>query len=153
MMEKNKPISECEVDAIRHPGIISKIDEKLYYVNIVVHSACSECHSKGLCNISEIRNQVVEIPRNISRQYKQGDKVNIVMDRSLGTHAVVLSYLIPFIILISALLITAKLTDNQGVAGLISIGILVPYFFLLYKFKKILRKKFVFRITPDSGEN
>jgi len=88
----------------------------------------------------------VEVPRTGSEEYKTGDKVQILMEKSLGTKAVFLGYIAPFLLVLATLLITLNLFKSQGVAGLISIGILAPYYFILYLNRKVLKKTFTFRL-------
>jgi sigma-E factor negative regulatory protein RseC len=145
-MKTSEINTECSVDAIKHSGIISKIDEKNYYVTIVAQSACSACHAKGICNVSELQEETVEVPKTSSGDHKVGEKVEVLMERTLGTRAVFLGYFLPFLILLFALIITTSIIDNEGIAGLISLSVLIPYYLLLYFKKDKLKKKFVFRI-------
>jgi len=144
---------ECTPDSIRHDGIIRNIDDKYYYVSIIAQSACASCHTKGICNISEIQEEIIEIPLKENKIYKKGDKVEILMEKTLGAKAVMLGYVIPFIILLITLIVSLSLFENEGVAGLISIGILIPYYLFLYFIKDRLKKTFVFKIREHSFVN
>lgn len=137
---------DCDLDAIKHSGIIKDIDSKKYYISIIAQSACAACHAKGVCNVSELQQEIVEVPREQTDNYKIGDKVEILMEKSLGPKAVMLGYFFPFLLLLVTLIITLSFMKNQGIAGLISIAILVPYYFILYTLRDRLKNKFKFRI-------
>ena len=125
---KNIELDEnCGLDAIRHSGIIRKIDEDFIYVSIVSQSACAECHAKGACNITDLNEEVVEVPRRGDDSRQVGDKVRVSMHKSLGTRAVMLGYLIPFLLVITTLISVLAIGGSEGLAGLLALGVLIPY--------------------------
>ena len=137
---------DCELDAIKHSGFIKDMDSGQYYVSIVAQSACAACHAKSVCNVSELQQEIVEVPRKQADNYKIGDQVEILMEKSLGPKAVMLGYFIPFLLLVTTLIVSLSLINNQGIAGLISIGILIPYYLILYLKRDALKTAFRFRI-------
>lgn len=136
----------CDPDGIKHDGIISKIDEHTVYVSIITQSACNACHAKGVCHVSEMNEEVVEVARNREISYSVGDRVQLVMKKSLGTQAVLLGYIYPFLVLIITLILALGLGLSEGMAGLLSLGVLVPYYLVLYGVKDRLKKTFTFNI-------
>ncbi|MEZ5196467.1 MAG: SoxR reducing system RseC family protein [Bacteroidales bacterium] len=136
----------CEPDSIKHDGIIKSMDSQSFFVSIIAQSACASCQVKGVCNVGEMQEEIVEIPIGNRSGLKVGDKVEIMMEKSLGTKAVLLGYFIPFLLLLFTLIISLSLFDNQGVAGILAVLILVPYYFALYFFRDKLKKTFIFSI-------
>ena len=145
-MKKDFANTDCSVDSIKHSGIIKDIDSKQYYVSIIAQSACAACHAKSVCNVTELQEEIIEIPKEETDSYKIGDKVEILMEKSLGPKAVMLGYVIPFIVLLTTLIVSLNIFDSEGIAGLLSLGILIPYYLILYLVKDKLKKAFVFRI-------
>lgn len=137
---------DCDLEAIKHSGVIKEIDEYQYYVSIVAQSACVSCSAKSVCNVSEMKDEIVEVPRNKTENFEIGDKVDILMEKSQGTKAVMLGYIIPFLIVLVTLIVSLNLIGNEGLAGLISIGILIPYYLILYINRDTLKTTFRFRI-------
>lgn len=137
---------DCDLEAIKHSGVIKEIDDHQYYVSIVAQSACASCSVKGVCNVSEMKDEIVEVARNKTENFNVGDKVEILMEKAQGTKAVMLGYVIPFILVLVTLIVSLNLVDNEGIAGLISIGILVPYYLILYVNRDKLKTAFRFRI-------
>ena len=137
---------DCDINAVRHRGIIQRIDKENYHVLIVVRSACSACHSKGICPVGEAKEQIIEVPKGGLDDFKVGDEVDITMGKSSGNKAVLLGYGLPFILLLGSLLGGVKILGNQGLAGLLTIGILLVYYSVLYFFRKRLKKTFTFHL-------
>ena len=133
-------------DRITHEGIIDTIEKDTIFVRILSKSACAACHSKSMCSVSEMTEKLVEI-HNAGSHFTTGQEVNVILDQTLGNKAVVLGYLIPFVIMILTLVVASSLFSELW-AGLSAIAILPPYYLLLYVFRNKLSKTFSFRIEP-----
>jgi sigma-E factor negative regulatory protein RseC len=136
----------CSLDTIRHNGIVKKIDSEFIYVSIVSQSACASCHAKGACNVTDLNEEIVEVPRSGDESHEIGESVQVAMRKSLGTRAVMLGYLIPFLLMVLTLITALGITGKEALAGLLALGILVPYYLLLNQLKKKLKKTFTFTI-------
>jgi len=145
-MDKIQIDKDCDLEAIKHSGVIKEIDDQQYYVGIVAQSACVACSAKSVCNVSEMKDEIVEVQRNESESFSVGDKVDILMEKSHGTKAVMLGYILPFLIVLLTLIFSLSLIGNEGIAGLLSIGILIPYYLILYFNRERLKTAFRFRI-------
>jgi sigma-E factor negative regulatory protein RseC len=64
----------------------------------------------------------------------------------LGYRALLLGYLLPFILLLVTIIVAVQLTGNEGFAALLGVIIMVPYFALLYRFRESIKKRFEFRL-------
>jgi sigma-E factor negative regulatory protein RseC len=129
---------------IEHEGIVQKSDNKSVTVKISSASACSGCHAEGSCSLSGVEEKIVEIPG--SWNVASGDNVTILMKKSTGYSAVLLGYVFPLIFMISALVLMIRLSVSELTAGLVSILILVPYYFVLWIFRKRISKNFTFTL-------
>ena len=133
-------------DNIAHPGIIEQIKDDKIFVKILSMSACSSCHAKGMCNVAEVEEKVVEVRKDPQRNFKIGEQVSVTMKKSLGSYAVMLGYILPFFLLMGVLILVLFLTDNEGVAGLSAILILIPYYWLLYIYRSRIKSTFSFML-------
>ena len=133
-------------EVICHPGFIEKVDNQFVYVKIVSSSACSSCQVKGACRLAESQEKIIEVQKRQGEEYSPGKSVDVVMERSSGTRAVVLAYLIPFLIVVLSLFILITLGLDEGISALISLLLLVPYYLILHQFRKKLKKDFEFSI-------
>ena len=118
-------------------------------VKILSQSACSTCHAKGACSVSEVEEKIIEIEHIAGGKWSKGQHVMVKMEQSLGLKAVFLGYLAPLIILIASIIVFLFLLKNEGWAALLSIMMLAPYYLALYLFRDKLKKKFRFRIEES----
>jgi len=135
---KKKPIS--------HPGKISKIEGNTISVHIVSTSACASCHAKGACTASDMEDKIIEVIDFHPEKYQIGQQVNVVMKKSLGMKAVAYGYFIPFLLVLIMLLISQSTLNNELYSGLLSLGIVVPYYILLFIFRDKISNSFRFQI-------
>lgn len=130
--------------SIKHDGKVIKVENGTVIVGIIAHSACSGCHSEGLCSLSDKKEKIVNIKGNYN--VSPGDSVTILMQQSSGYKAVVVSYVIPLVILMVCLVTLSSFYFNELASGLISIFILIPYYFVLYFFRKKINRSFNFTL-------
>jgi len=131
---------------VTHPGIIKKIEGKRVEIAIMVTSGCASCEIKGSCTVSEVEEKSVMVTVDDPTQYKVNQTIIIEMKQSLGTWAVLLGYVFPFLVLFLCLIILLNLGMDQGMAGIISLLLLLPYYFTLYFLRNYLGSKFNYSI-------
>ena len=132
--------------SIIHPGIIESVTGDKVSVRILSQSACSSCHAKGACSVADIEEKVIDAEFNPSGNWKPGDEVMVKMEESLGRKAVLMGYVLPLVVLVVSIVVFLSLLNHEGLAALLSILMLVPYYFILFLFRKRLQKEFRFRI-------
>jgi sigma-E factor negative regulatory protein RseC len=131
---------------ITHPGIIQSVGENKICIKILSQPACSKCHAKGMCSVAGMQEKIVEVPYLPDNKYKAGDEVIIYMEKTMGNKAVLYAYFLPFVILLTTLIVMLSIFHNEAVAGLTSLAILIPYYFILFLQRDKIKKKFTFRI-------
>jgi sigma-E factor negative regulatory protein RseC len=135
---------------IEHTGLVSKIDEKFAYITIEQISACSACHARGACSVSDVAEKTIEVP-NAGSDVRVGERVKVVGSSSMGLFAVLLAFVVPFLLILASLLITRQLTDSEALSGTISLTVLIPYYLLLSLFNKKLKRKLQFEIVRENN--
>jgi sigma-E factor negative regulatory protein RseC len=135
-----------QTDSVTHPGIVMQISGHIAEVMILAKSACSSCQVKGACNMAEMEEKRVFVELPPEHSFKSGQQVNVMMKQSLGNFAVFLGYILPFLILLLTLIVSISVGLGEGVAGLLALGILVPYYFVLYRLRSRLSRKFSFQL-------
>ena len=133
-------------EKVLHDGVVQQVSENKITVVIINASACSACHAKGACLASDLKEKEIDIVR-FSGQYQVGQHVHIVGRPSQGLKAVFYGYLLPFLLVLATLLISISYTKSEGLAGLIALAILIPYYGFLYLFKNTLKRSFEFEIA------
>lgn len=131
---------------IIHPGIIEKISGDKVFIRILSQSACSSCHAKAACTIADVEEKIIEAELDPAGNRKPGEEVMVKMEESMGHKAVLMGYVLPLIVLVGSIILFLSLFKNEGLAALLSILMLVPYYFALYLFRNRLKKEFRFRI-------
>ncbi|MBW6478552.1 MAG: SoxR reducing system RseC family protein [Bacteroidales bacterium] len=132
---------------IEHPGIVDRIDGKRVWVSIQPQSACGNCHSKSYCGMAEVAEKIVEVQSPAPGiTLEQGQHVIISLKKSLGYRALVMGYLLPFVILLLSLIILLSITGNEALAALASILLMVPYYLILYSKRDKIKASFRFFI-------
>lgn len=138
-----------KIERIEHEGIVREISEDFITVEIVNKSACAACHAKGVCVAGEEEIRYVDVPYSISslvEEFNVGDKVNLVLNQSLGVQAVFISYAIPLVILILLLLILSNTGLSELMVGLLSLAGVAVYYLFVFLFRDRLERIFTFSI-------
>jgi sigma-E factor negative regulatory protein RseC len=130
---------------IEHTGIITNIVGTKIQVQIVQLSACSSCHAKGACSASDKDEKFIDAEVT-DTTFKIGDQVNLIGESSMGLFAVLIAFVIPFLLIIISLFILRSYTTNEALSGTIALGVLVPYFIILSLFNKKLQNKLKFTV-------
>jgi sigma-E factor negative regulatory protein RseC len=133
------------MDLLKHTGVVKEITPTSLIVSIINQSACSACHAKGACSISDTQQKEIEIT-SYRNHYEPGSHVTVIFRESSGFKALLLGYILPFILLVTVLIVAIEITGNEITGAFISLGILVPYYIILYLSKDKLRKAFTFEL-------
>lgn len=115
-------------------------------VRILQTSACGECKVASRCNASEAKEKSVYVDVDDASAYAVGDSVTVVTDVSAGLRASLYAYLLPLAIMVAALVTVVLLTGSEGAAALTAIGVLLPYYMVLYFLRDNMGRKISFEI-------
>jgi sigma-E factor negative regulatory protein RseC len=129
---------------IQHAGTVKQVEENSVLVSITSNSACSGCHAEDVCNISGKEEKTISLRGRYNVQ--PGDNVTVEMSESMGMKAVVLSYVMPVVIIIAGLVVFSSLSISEAASGLAAISLLLPYFIILYIFRKYINRSFTFTL-------
>ena len=131
---------------IVHAGKILDITPDFTTVQIIVSSACSSCHAKGLCGMSEEEEKVIMLPTDPYATYNVGDEVQVCTKMAMGLKAVWISYVIPLIILMILILSLSTIVEREAYRALMAIGGVAVYYLFVWLFRDKLSNEFVFYI-------
>ena len=133
-------------EKVLHAGVVQEVSENKITVVIINASACSSCHAKGACLASDMKEKEIEI-HHFSGDYHPGQHVNIVGRTSQGFKAAFYGYILPFLLVFATLIISISVTNSEGLSGLLSLAILIPYYAALYIFRNKIKSSFEFEIA------
>ncbi len=132
---------------ITHPGRIVEITPDFTTIEITVSSACSSCHAKGLCGMSEDEDKIIMVPTDPYTLRAVGDEVTVKTKMTMGLKAVWISYVIPLVILLILILSLSAVFEKEYMTGLVSIAGVALYYFGIWLFRDRLSDEFVFYIA------
>lgn len=133
------------MDLLRHTGIVKEVTPNSLIVSIVNQSACSGCHAKGACTVADVQEKEIEVTR-FRNLYRPGSMVTVLFRESSGLKALFLGYILPLILLLIALILTIEISGSEILGAFIGLGILVPYYIVLFLNKDKLKKAFTFEL-------
>jgi len=99
-------------------------------------SGCSACHN-SLCMLGDSKAKQIEVAAR-KEPFYAGEEVIVKINPASGYKAVALLYLVPFVCMMATLMGMLQAGYPEGIAGMSSLLILAPYFFILYQFKQTL---------------
>ncbi len=121
---------ETVCPVVQRPGTV--VASTATYVDIKIQQpgACASCHIKSLCSGSEVSEKFIRTSQDATLQ--PGMNVTLSMEERLGWIGVVFAFVCPLFVLVGALFASSALGATEGIAGLIALFALVPYFLILY---------------------
>lgn len=137
-------------ESINHIGQITAIHQNSIDVLINSESACASCHANGACSSADSSEKMVTVKNSPQYQnLKEGDIVTLNGNFTSGLKAVSYAYVLPFILVILTLVVASEISQNNLLSGLLALGILVPYYGILYALRSKFEKEFSFSIKTE----
>ena len=130
-------------EMIRHEGVVVSINGDKAHVEIVQTSACSACKARSMCMSSESQQKEMDVI--LLEPVQVGDKVEVEVRERLAWKAVLLAYILPFIVMLAIIAILDFTTDwSEAVVGTLSLCGIALYYIGLSVFKHRLQTQFSF---------
>ena len=129
---------------IRHSGIVEQVAGNRAVVRIGQTSACAGCHAAKMCMASEHKDKRIE--GVLLEPVQAGDEVEVQVRETLGWLAVLLAYIVPFILLVAAVAGFNKLGWSEAQAGTAALVSVAVYYVILRLFRNKLQRTFTFEI-------
>lgn len=130
---------------VEHIGRVQEITLNDIKVAIQPQASCVGCQAQAVCG-NDNKNEKFVVVHRQNHNYIVGETVKVILLQSLGFWALFVSYILPIILVFATLIIFIKIGFNEGFAGLFSLLVLVPYFFIIYCLKGSISKKINFDI-------
>lgn len=131
---------------IKHAGVVDGVEGECVRVRILQSSACSACKVAAHCNASETKEKIIDVMDADASRYQKGDQVMVVADTAVGFRASLYGYLLPLILMVVTLVGVLAATHSEGLAALSALGILMPYYVLLFLMRNKLRNRLSFTL-------
>ena len=131
---------------IKHAGVVDGVEGECVRVRILQSSACSACKVAAHCNASETKEKIIDVMDADASHYQKGDQVMVVADTAVWFLARLYGYLLPLILMVVTLVGVLAATHSEGLAALSALGILMPYYVLLFLMRNKLRNRLSFTL-------
>lgn len=130
-------------ELIRHTGVVLSTDGSKARVEIIQTSACSACKAKSMCMSAESQQKEMDVV--MLEPLKVGDQVEVMVRERLAWRAILLAYILPFIVMLGVITVLDFATEwSEAVIGTLSLCAIALYYIGLSVFKHRLQTQFTF---------
>ena len=134
-----------QAETIIHEGKVLRVPgDGIAEVEILVSEACAGCQAKSVCSPGKSETKVV-MARTRS-PLKPGDRVTVEMKLSQGFRALAIGYVLPFLVLIAAFVITYLAGADELLSALLSFAAVAGYYLVVWLLRVRIGEKFEFNI-------
>ena len=134
-------------EKVTHPGVVKKIEGNKAEISVISKASCISCSLKNVCSVSDMKEKIIEVDLADLGQHNEGENVTVEMKQSYGTWAVLLGYFFPFLVLFFGLMLFLHWGLDQGLAGILAIALLIPYYAILYLMRDFFKKRFRYHVS------
>ena len=129
---------------IKHDGIVIAVNANgTVRVKIVQTSACATCKAKAMCASAESKEKEIEAIGD--GLLAVGDTAEVLVQQKMGWKAVLLAYIVPFVVLLGVVVIGNGLqVIGEEIVGTIALCAMGVYYIVLGFFKDKIQKEFSF---------
>ena len=111
-------------------------------VRVTRLSACAGCGLAGHCGASECRRQLVMVPCDKTEDYAVGDRVCVYTTQGSVRTALWAGFGLPLLLLLAGVGIAIGfLGYGEAMAALAGVGVLIPYYILLYLVRRRIGRR------------
>ena len=96
-------------EIIRHEGIVLSTSGELAHVEIVQTSACAACKARSMCMSSESQQKYIDAV--MLEPMKTGDRVEVEVRERLAWKAILLAYILPFVVMMAVIAVLDYAVD------------------------------------------
>lgn len=123
-----------------HPGIVRRIKDNAVLVRLDRDVHCESCRAKSACGMADSQVKEVEV-HDPSGSFSLNEPVEVILRKGRGFRALLWAYIVPFA-LMTATLFTGNSYLPEWLAGLLALGILVPYYLIIRGFNSRFEEQF-----------
>lgn len=129
---------------IKHDGIVIAVNANgTVRVKIVQTSACAACKAKAMCASAESKEKEIEAIGD--GLLAVGDTAEVLVQQKMGWKAVLLAYILPFVVMLGVVVIGNGLqVIGEEIVGTIALCAMGVYYIVLGFFKDKIQKEFSF---------
>jgi len=131
---------------IIHPGRVVDVFPGSVDVSIIAESACVSCKMKKACGMDESKEKIVTVFTPDADAFEPGQSVEVVMRQAMGYKAIGIVYILPVLVVMAVLVGSVQGGLSEILSGLISLGFLALYYFIVYLLRERISREIRFEI-------
>ncbi len=131
---------------ISHTGVVKHITDSCVKVEIIQTSACAACKVASHCNAAESKIKLVDVFTPDASRYQVGQQVTVWASKSVANRALLLGFGLPFLLLVCVLMIALRVFADEGLAALLALASLVPYYLSLWLMRDRIQRHISFQL-------
>ena len=132
---------------IVHQGIVDSLSDEGVRVRIVQSAACGSCKVASQWHTSEQKTKLVDVRMAQADGLKVGDAVRVAATTQMGMKAVVLAFVLPFLLMVGVVFVVSLFTRDEPLMALCGLVSLIPYYIIIYACRKKISEKIAFEIV------
>lgn len=130
-------------ELIRHEGVVVSVNGQTAHISIIQASACQACQARSMCMSADSKEK--EMDALMLEPMQVGDRVEVEVKQHLAWKAVLLAYILPFIVMMIVMVLLLATTHwSEAVVGAASLSSIALYYILLGVFNNRLQRQFTF---------
>jgi len=130
---------------VHHEGVVLRVDGNRAQVEIVQTSACQACKARHMCLSSESKAKLIDAI--MEEPVRAGEQVEVSVRERLAWRAVLVAYVLPFLVVVGAITAVSLCTNwDDAAAGGIAIASVALYYLVLSLFRNRLQRQFSFTV-------
>lgn len=138
---------------IKRKGVVESTDGHRAKVRILRTSACDSCSVSDRCGTVGGKDFIVEVGDLAPYELSAGDNVIVGMTPQLGHKAVLVGFILPLLLLITALSSVSMMSDNVAAQSIVPILVVSVYYILLYTNRSKINNRFKFELYKKLNES
>lgn len=140
-------MNNCASPLLETSGIIKEIKNKNLFVEITINEACHSCNARKDCVIgSTPSTRIIEVTNHNNDKLQIGNTVTITMQTRTGLKAVLIAYIVPFLLFLSCMSTMSYYNVSELKIGIYSIATIAIYYVCLYSLRSKIKKAVTFSI-------
>jgi sigma-E factor negative regulatory protein RseC len=132
-------------NSVNYCGVVDRVEKDRICVKITQQPACSGCNAKSACMAANGKEHIIEVT-DYTGTFQANEAVILEGKDYMELKAILLAFVIPLALVVAFIVVGAGIQLKESVSALAGLSLLLPYYIILYSFRKALKKRFVFTI-------
>lgn len=130
---------------VKHSGKVVDTHNSYVRVSIISESACASCHAKDVCGAGDQKEKFIDI-YDAKEGFTIGEDVEVTLSQRHGRKAVFLAYVMPFVVLMVALMTLLGVGVGEALSALLTISSVALYYLIIYMLRAKIGKSVHFSL-------